>query len=294
VQVGPVIKLIIRFPSFSGRDPHHRGGPMSEVTMKPMNRERYRSTSDHLLLSVRDLNVTFGKRKIIHDLNFEIDEGDCLAIIGPNGAGKTVLLKTLLHLIPCTGEIRWSHQARLGYVPQKIAADRQLPLSARDLLLAKVRFLRLPITELQQVSGELGLTKELLNSNIGTLSGGQFQKVLIAFALLGRPNVLLFDEPTASLDELTEERIYERLRSLQKDRGMTILLVSHDLSVVYRSANMVLCLSKGKPCMGPPREILTPAMLQELYAAPPQYYEHVHHHGAVQAAAETSRETNKC
>jgi ABC-type Mn2+/Zn2+ transport system ATPase subunit len=93
---------------------------------------------------------------------------------------------------------------------------------------------------------------------------------------LGQPNVLLFDEPTASLDELTEEHVYELLHSLQKDRGMTILLVSHDLSIVYRNANMVLCLSKGKTCMGPPKEVLTPAMLQELYASPAQYYQHVH------------------
>lgn len=230
------------------------------------------------LLSVKDLTVTFGRRAIIRNLSFEVCEGDCVAIIGPNGAGKTVLLRALLHLIPYTGEIRWSHDARLGYVPQKIAADRQLPFSARDLLAAKAGYLKLPSAELEQVSTDLGLTNDLLSASIGTLSGGQFQKLLIAFALLGRPNVLLFDEPTASLDELTEERIYEQLHSLQQDKGMTILLVSHDLSVVYRYANMVLCLSKGKPCMGPPKEILTPAMLQELYAAPSQYYQHVHEH----------------
>jgi zinc transport system ATP-binding protein len=230
------------------------------------------------LLSVKDITVTFGSRAIIRNLSFEVCEGDCVAIIGPNGAGKTVLLRALLHLILYTGEIRWSHDARLGYVPQKIAADRQLPFSARDLLAAKAGFLKLPSAELEQVSTELGLTNDLLSASIGTLSGGQFQKLLIAFALLGRPNVVLFDEPTASLDELSEERIYEQLHSLQEDQGMTILLVSHDLSVVYRYANMVLCLSKGKPCMGPPKEILTPAMLQELYAAPSQYYQHIHEH----------------
>jgi zinc transport system ATP-binding protein len=228
------------------------------------------------LLSVTNLSVSFGNREVIHDLSFEVQPGDCVAIIGPNGAGKTVLLRALLELIPYRGEIRWRQGARPGYVPQKVAADRQLPLSAKDLLTAKTRFLKLPATELQLVSDELGLTNELLSTSIGALSGGQFQKVLIAFALLGRPNVLLFDEPTASLDELTEEHIYELLHSLQKDRGMTILLVSHDLSIVYRNANMVLCLSKGKTCMGPPKEILTPAMLQELYAAPAQYYQHIH------------------
>lgn len=228
------------------------------------------------LLSVTNLNVSFGTREVIHDLSFEVQQGDCLAIIGPNGAGKTVLLTALLNLIPYRGEIRWSREARLGYVPQKIAADRQLPLSAKDLLTAKARFLKLPARELQLVPAELGLSDEVLSTSIGALSGGQFQKVLIAFALLGGPNILLFDEPTASLDELTEEHIYELLQTLQRDRGMTILLVSHDLSIVYRNANMVLCLSKGKTCMGPPKEILTPAMLQELYASPAQCYQHSH------------------
>jgi zinc transport system ATP-binding protein len=233
----------------------------------------------NLLLSVNSLSVSFGNREVIHDLSFEVHEGDCVAIIGPNGAGKTVLLSALMNLVPYRGGIRWSQDARPGYVPQKVAADRQLPLSAKDLLKAKARFLKLPSVELPKVSAELGLTEELLSTSMGELSGGQFQKMLIAFALLGRPNVLLFDEPTASLDELTEEHIYELLHALQKEKGMTVLLVSHDLSVVYRNANMVLCLSsKGKTCMGPPKEILTPAMLQDLYASPPHYYQHVHEH----------------
>lgn len=228
------------------------------------------------LLSVTDLAVAFGSHAVIQGLTFQVKQGDVVAIIGPNGAGKTVLLRALMHLIPYRGEIRWSQKARVGYVPQKIVADRQLPLSANDFLSAKVRFQKLPGDELEQVAMELGLTSQLLNTNIGNLSGGQFQKVLIAFALLGRPNVLLFDEPTASLDELTEERVYELLHSLQEKKGMTILLVSHDLSVVYRHADVVLCLSKGKPCMGPPKEILTPAMLEDLYSAPSLYYRHLH------------------
>lgn len=245
------------------------------------------------LLSVTDLTIAFGSHVVIQDLSFKVNQGDGVAIIGPNGAGKTVLLQALLHLIPYQGEIRWGQRTRLGYVPQKIVADRQLPLSARDFLEAKVRFLRLPSDELERVSQELGLTTQLLNANIGTLSGGQFQKLLIAFALLGGPNVLLVDEPTASLDELTEERIYELLQSLQKKKGMTILLVSHDLSVVYRNANLVLCLSKGKSCMGPPKEILTPAMLEELYSAPSLYYRHINEHEWV-PGAETAPEGKKC
>jgi zinc transport system ATP-binding protein len=245
------------------------------------------------LLSVKNLHVSLGNRVIIDELSFEVCEGDCLAIIGPNGSGKTVLLRALMQLIPHKGEIRWSHEARLGYVPQKIAADRQLPIRARDLLMAKLRLLTLPGEEFDRVSTELGFTNDLLSTAIGALSGGQFQKLLIAFALLGHPNVILFDEPTASLDELSEERIYELLSSLQRDQGMTVLLVSHDLSVVYWNANMVLCLSKGKTCMGPPKEVVTPAMLQELYGSPAHYYQHadegVHPAKAGQSEASAGR-----
>ena len=227
------------------------------------------------LLSVRNLGIAFGNRVVLRQLSFEVYSGDCLAIIGPNGAGKTVLLKALQHLIPYQGEIHWSQEARLGYVPQSVAADRELPLRVRELLAAKARVLHLADQEMDQVSSELNLSPEFLSAGIGTLSGGQFQKVLIAFALLGHPNVLLFDEPTASLDELTEERIYELVHQLQTQRGITLFLVSHDLSIVYRYATQVLCLSKGMICMGPPKQIMTPKTLEELYGAPPKYYRHL-------------------
>ncbi len=230
------------------------------------------------LLTVKHLAISFGHRAVIQDLSFELRSGDCLAIIGPNGAGKTVLLKSLMGMLSHSGEIRWSESARLGYVPQKVAADWHLPLRARDLLGAKLRTLKLPEEELRSVCSQVGLSPEVLNATMGSLSGGQFQKVLIAFALVGRPNVLLFDEPTASLDELTEDRVYELLHFLQKEQGITVVLVSHDLSVVYHYATQVLCLSKWMTCMGPPHEILTPDRLEELYAAPPKYYRHADVH----------------
>ncbi len=228
------------------------------------------------ILSVRDLTIRFGNRTVIQHLNFSVDRGDNLAIIGPNGAGKTVLLRALLNLLPYDGSIQWAPDAKLGYVPQKIAADRQLPIHANDLLAAKARLLKLPAHDVQSVSDRVGLTAEVLEAGVGILSGGEFQKALIAFALLGDPNVLLFDEPMASLDELAEEHIYELLRDLQREHHLTVLLVSHDLSVVYQSANQVLCLSKGKPCFGPPREVLTPETLEAVYSAPLKFYQHHH------------------
>jgi len=228
------------------------------------------------ILSVQELSIQFDKLSVLHNLSFEVDEGDTLAIIGPNGAGKTVLLKALLGLIPHEGEIRWSPGVRLGYVPQKVAADRQMPLRVHDLLAAKADVLKLPPKSVDAVATMAGLTPEVVNSSIGTISGGQFQKVLIAFALLGKPNVLLFDEPTASLDELAQERVYELVERLQREQQLTVLLVSHDLSIVYRAANKVLCVSKDKVCFGPPREILTPATLEAMYSAPPKFFLHQH------------------
>ncbi|MGH9562119.1 MAG: metal ABC transporter ATP-binding protein [Terracidiphilus sp.] len=233
--------------------------------------------SPNSILSVEKLRVAFGRQVIIDDLSFEVRSGECLAVIGPNGAGKTVLLKALLDLIPHQGEIRWSPDARLGYVPQKIAADRQLPLRLVDLLAAKAAVQRVASAEIGVAAAEVNLTPQVLNSSVGHLSGGQFQKALIAFALLGQPNVLLFDEPTASLDELAEEHTYDLLHNLQQQKGMTTILVSHDLSVVYRYADQVLCLSKGKLCMGPPKDLLTPAMLEELYGGPSKFYRHIDH-----------------
>jgi zinc transport system ATP-binding protein len=235
------------------------------------------------ILSVRNLNVAFGSRVVIRGLSFDVRRGDNLAIIGPNGAGKTVLLKALLGLIPFEGEIRWSATARLGYVPQKISADREMPLNVRDLLTAKARFLGLSPQNVESVAETVGLSAEVLNSSVGIISGGQFQKALIAFALLGDPNVLLFDEPTASLDELAEERVYELVGRLRQERGLTVILVSHDLSIVYQSANQVLCLSKDRPCLGPPKEVLTPEMLESLYSAPPKYYRHQHDHLTIES-----------
>jgi len=232
------------------------------------------------ILSVKDLTVTLDGRSVLSNLSFELHEGEMLAVIGPNGAGKTVLLRTLLHMLRYQGEIRWMESARIGYVPQRVAADRQLPLSASDLLNAKARFLKLSQADIERATSVADLTPELLNTNMGILSGGQFQKVLIAMALLGQPNVILFDEPTASLDELTEERVYELLHRLKEDYGIAIVLVSHDLSVVYRYATTVLCIGKGKPCFGPPKEVLTPEALEALYSAPPKYYQHLReHHG---------------
>jgi len=134
----------------------------------------------------------------------------------------------------------------------------------------------LPSNSVRSVADVIGLSPEIMDKPIGRLSGGQFQKALIAFALLGDPNVLLLDEPTASLDQLTEERVYELIRRLQKTFGLTLIIVSHDLSMVYREATQVLCINRQGLCFVPPSKVLTPETLQALYGEHLHFYQHPH------------------
>ena len=229
------------------------------------------------LLTVSGLEVSLGDLTIFRNLSFEVKQGEVVAVIGPNGSGKTILLKALIGLLPHTGKISWSGEAKIGYVPQKIDADRHLPVSARNLLEAKAHILKLPKRKIEETIREVGLTPEALRVPVGHLSGGQFQKILIAFALLGDPNVILFDEPTASLDELSEEHIYDLMHELQDKRGITFILVSHDLSIINRYATKVLCLSKENTCYGAPEEVLTSSILEKLYGAPHKFFHHLFH-----------------
>jgi len=230
-----------------------------------------------VILSVKDLTVVIDGRTILEGVTFDLEQGSNLAIIGPNGSGKTVLLRCLLGIMPYSGVVHWASGVKRGYVPQRVDADRQLPLTIGELLHAKCRVMHFPLTELQSVEELVGLTPDILNSPVGSLSGGQFQKSLIAFALLGRPEVMLLDEPTTSLDQLTEERVYELMHRLQQKLGLTFIVVSHDLTMVYRYANQVLCLNRQGLCFGPPKEVLTPQALQTLYGEHHHFYEH--HHG---------------
>jgi zinc transport system ATP-binding protein len=225
-------------------------------------------------LEVEHLSVTFGATRILDDLTFSVEAGSSLAIIGPTGAGKTVLFKALIGAVRSEGTIRWAEGTRIGYVPQKLDIERDLPLTGLDFLRARADVSRAPASDVPRVLGLVALDAGIAGQPLGTLSGGQFQRLLLAFALMGRPTMLLFDEPTAGVDEPGEEGIYALFRRLQREEGLTLLLISHELSLVYRYADNVLCLSRWRTCFGPPLEILTPERLQEVYGAPSRFHEH--------------------
>ncbi len=229
--------------------------------------------TDHAL-EVRHLTVSFDRVPIIKDVSFSVAAGDSLAIIGPTGSGKTVLFRALIGALPYEGEIRWAPGVRVGYVPQKLDIERDLPITGNDFLLAKASVVGASRGEVRRALGLVNLTDDTMRKPIGTLSGGQFQRLLLAFAFLGRPSVLLFDEPTAGIDEPGEERLYERINRLKHEGHLTLLLISHELSLVYRHATHVLCLGRERTYIGPPTEVLTPQRLEELYGSPMKYHVH--------------------
>jgi zinc transport system ATP-binding protein len=218
-------------------------------------------------VEVDHLSVRLGDVDILRDLSFSVPLASSLAVIGPNGSGKTLLFRALIGAIPHTGSVRWAPGTRIGYVPQKLDLERDLPMTGRDLLLARARLASAPPSMIQRALARVGLAPDVLNKLVGTLSGGQFQRLLVAFALLADPTVLLLDEPTAGVDEPGQERMNNTVRRLQTE-GVTVLLISHDLSVVFRFATNVLCLSREHTCFGIARQVLTPEILAEVYGEP--------------------------
>jgi len=227
---------------------------------------------NEFILSVRNLDVRLDHQTIIENLSFEVKKGDVLTILGPNGAGKSVLLKTLLGLLPYRGKIEWAKGIKTGYVPQRLPFIKDIPLSIKDFFVLK----KSSEKETAESLNSVGYREDFLQKKIGDLSSGQFQRILVAWGLVGKPQVLLFDEPTTGVDISGEETIYNFLAKLKEERELTILLVTHDLSVVYKFSTDVICLNKQPICYGPPQEVLTPESLQKLYGGEVKYYQHKH------------------
>ena len=228
--------------------------------------------SKEKILAVEHLTVQLDREIIIENLNFDVDPGEYLTIIGPNGSGKTTLFRALIGVIAYKGRVHWASGVVLGYVPQKLDIERNVPLSLQDFFESKVMYGTR--SGFETYLDLVNLPTYLLKKPLGLLSGGEFQRALVAFALIGDANVLLFDEPTAGIDVGGEGTIYQLLHRLQDERGTTMLLISHDLNVVYQYADRVLCINKKMICAGAPREVLNPRDLAMLYGAGAFYHHH--------------------
>jgi len=209
-----------------------------------------------ILLTVKNLNVKLAGQKILKNLSFQVNQGEILTILGANGAGKTVLLKTLLGFLPYEGEIHWHQKLKIAYLPQGL----NQPPSTEEIN----KFLTL-----------VGLKKEIFLKAANSLSSGQFQRMLVAWTLVSHPQVLFFDEPTAGIDIGGGETIYSLIQTIWRKENLTIFLVTHDLNIVYKNSTNVLCLQrKGHSCFGPPKSILSPKMLTQIFDTEIKFYEH--------------------
>jgi len=224
-----------------------------------------------VILEVKNLNVKLNGEEIIRNLSFKVREGEVLVILGPNGAGKTTLLRTLLGLVPYEGEIIWRTKNISYLPPQELVQRKNLPpISVKEFF----EFKKVSLEKIKKIIKAVGLDESILKKRFGTLSTGEFQRMIIAWALVKDPSVLLFDEPTAGIDIGGEETIYTLLHKFWKEKKLTILLVTHDLNVVWEHATNVLCLNKKKLCYGSPLKILTPKNLEKLYGVGIKFYKH--------------------
>jgi zinc transport system ATP-binding protein len=216
------------------------------------------------------------------------------ALIGLNGSGKTTLLRAILKEVPYSGTIRFrcghDHSRptpeHVGYVPQKLNIDARLPLTVRDLLALALQrrplFLGISrrVTQtMEEMLARVWRGKDMLDRPVEKLSGGELQRVLLALALHPQPELLLLDEPAAGVDYQHQQPLYELIARLNRELGVTVLLVSHDLSVVSKHAQHVICLNDGRiQCEGPPQQIVTAEMLAQTFGGEKGVFVHQHGH----------------
>ncbi|STZ63296.1 Zinc import ATP-binding protein ZnuC [Moraxella lacunata] len=219
-----------------------------------------------------------GQNKILTDISLTLSKGEMVSLIGPNGAGKSTLVKLILGLNkPTSGDII-KHNSVISYVPQKFSVPSILPLRVKDLL-AQANTKRLTPDERDFVLQKLSLAP-LLDRQIHHLSGGETQRVLMARALLDKPDLLILDEPMQGLDPDSEELLYDFIDSMPPFLACAMLVVSHDLHWVMKGTRRVVCLNKHICCQGVPSDI---AHLPEFVALFGQYHSthqtpYIHHH----------------
>nr|MDO8081408.1 metal ABC transporter ATP-binding protein [Candidatus Freyarchaeota archaeon] len=213
-------------------------------------------------MKVSNVSVELANQTILDNVSFKLKRGTTLAIVGPNGAGKTTLFRVLLNLVPHTGKIVWSDHVKIGYVPQ-ILSVKDIPISVKEFLSIRSS------SNLESSLNSVGLdSRSIMNKSLSVLSGGQLRRVLIAWAIIDKPNVLLFDEPTSGVDVGGEEAIYQMLKRLTRENEIALLLITHDIHIIREYSDYMLVLNKCVTFFGESKEITNPDTQKLIFGEP--------------------------
>ncbi len=240
------------------------------------------------LIEARGLTLRHGRREGLRDVDFSIEPGEIVTVVGPNGSGKSTLLRALIGALkPSRGKVTRQRGLRLGYVPQGLRLDGSMPMTV-------ARFLNLPsrveAAACAKVMDEAG-AGDLAGRQMADLSGGQFQRVLLARALLNDPQILILDEPTTGLDQPGQASFYRQIEALRDRMGCAVLMVSHELHVVMSASDRVICLNGHVCCEGHPEVVAQAEEYRALFGTGTQgalaLYRHEHTHRHDHAPGET-------
>lgn len=232
------------------------------------------------LVSVEDLSIRYGANTVLSHVSLNINAGEIVTIVGPNGSGKTSLLRAIIGAVkPSKGRVISGKDVRLGYVPQKLHIDPTLPMTV-------ARFLTLPRGAtpyaIDEALAQAGVPT-LASAQMARLSGGQFQRVLLARALIGKPQLLLLDEATQGLDQPGSAAFYRQIETVRRETGCAILMISHELHVVMSASDRVICLNGHVCCEGTPEVVASAPEYRALFGSGTMgalaLYRHDHDHG---------------
>jgi zinc/manganese transport system ATP-binding protein len=241
------------------------------------------------VLTVDGVTARLGGREVLHDVRFTIRPGEFVGLIGSNGAGKTTLMRVILGLLPpAAGRVRVS-EGGIGYVPQKIQLDPDMPLRARDLVGLGLDGNRLGIPlpsrsrrkRVDEMLRAVG-AEHIADARVGNLSGGEQQRVLIAHALISRPGLLLLDEPLANLDIASEQEVVALLARIAREQRVAVLLSAHEMNPLLPVMDRIVYLAAGRAASGPTDEVVRGEVLSELYG---HHVDVIHVHGRVLVVA---------
>ncbi len=230
------------------------------------------------LIAASDISLNIDDRVILDRVSLNLDHGDFITIIGPNGAGKSTLLKTLIGITtPDSGTITRAPSMKIGYIPQKLSIEQSLPITTG----AFIRLNKTVTIDMDILAADLSIA-HLLNKPVQTLSAGEWQRVLLARALMNNPDAIILDEPAQNLDLKGQMHFYQLLDDLHQSRNIAILMVSHDLHLVMASTRQVVCLYHHICCSGAPQTVTRDPEFINLFgrdmASMMAIYHHDHDH----------------